>query len=238
MTPESFVIQLLGWLIGLPLEFLVIAALFRGPYRRFPLVFLYALAVFVTTVVEIPLFTQSFVTRDAAVWRHAARVYWVNEWILEFLVFAVVISLVDQAASGSRWRRSVRAALAAVALLVAGISFWIEYRPAPVKYGYWMTPWTRDITFCAALLDVGLWMLLISSRRSDRVLFLMSSALGVQFTGEAIGEAIRQFSIPSQLSWVSLAGSVVSVTADMVCLYIWWQIFRKAPKPEVMAASK
>ena len=102
MPLQNFVIQVCGWLVGLPLEFLVISALARGPYRRFPLVFVYAIAVFVTTLVEIPPFVETFVTGDAAILKHAARVYWVDEVILQVLVFAVVISLIDQAISTSR----------------------------------------------------------------------------------------------------------------------------------------
>jgi hypothetical protein len=226
MTLQNFVIQVCGWLVGLPLEFLVISALARGPYRRFPLVFVYAIAVFVTTLVEIPPFVETFVTGDAAILKHAARVYWVDELILQVLVFAVVISLIDQAISTSRWRRLARAGLPAGALLFAGISMFVHYLPLPASFGYWMTPWTRDISVCATILDLALWMMLIASRNADRRLLMISGALGMQFTGEAIGEAIRNLSMPHMVKALSLTGSVVSVAADMACLYVWWQTFR------------
>lgn len=225
MTLQNFIFQICGWLVGLPLEFLVVLALARGPYRRFPLVFAYAAANIVTTLVEIPLYTESFVTGNAAVWSHAAKIYWINEWILQVLVFALVISLIDQAATGSRWRRVVRVGLAAGALLFAGVSFFIRYLPPPVKIGYWMTPWTQDLNFCAAILDLALWMMLIA-RKADRRLLLISGALGLQFSGEAIGEAIRKLSIQRMVQALSLTGSVVSMLADLACLYVWWQTFR------------
>jgi hypothetical protein len=216
VTLQNFIIQVCGWLVGLPLEVLVVSALVRGPYRLFPLVFLYAAATFVTTLVEIPPYTESFLTGNA-------------EWILQVLVFAVVINLIDQATSGSRWRRVVRAGLAAGALLFAGTSFLFHYLPPPVKFGYWMTPWTRDLSFGAAILDMGLWMMLIAARKADRRLLLISGALGLQFTGEAIGEAIRNLSMPKMVEALSLTGSVVEMLAYLACLYIWWQTFRAAP---------
>jgi len=227
MTLQNFVIQVCGWLVGLPLEFLVISALARGPYRRFPLIFVYAAAIFVTTLVEIPPFVESFVTHSAAVWRHAARVFWVDEVILQALVFAAVISLIDQAISTSRWRRMARAGLAAGAILFAGASMFAHYQGPPATSGTWMTPWTRDISVCATILDLALWTMLIASRKADRCLLLISGALGMQFTGEAIGGAIRNLSIPNMVGALSLAGSVVSVAADMACLYVWWQAFRQ-----------
>jgi len=213
-------------LIGIPLEILVIVALLRGGYRRYPIVFLYVIVNFVTTLVDIPISTQSLLTHDLAVLRQAARVYWVNEWILQALIFATVLSLIDLAISTSRWRRLMRAGLAAGALLFAGTSFLIHYLPPPVKYGIWMTPWTRDLSVCATILDLALWMILIASRKSDRRILLISGALGMQFTGEAIGEAIVSLSMPHMVEALALTGSVVAVAANLACLYVWWQTFR------------
>ena len=226
MTLQSFVITICGWLVGLPLQFLVITALMRGPYRRFPLVFLYAAAGFVTTLVEIPPFTESFLTGDPVIWRHAARVFWVNECILQVLILAAVISLIDQAASASPSRRVIRAGLIAGAILFPAVSFYIRYQPLPQNVGYWMTPWTRDINLCATILDLALWMMLVASRKGDRRLLMISGALGLQFTGEAIGHTLRNLSMAQQMQALSLIGAVIVMLADLTCLYLWWQTFR------------
>jgi len=183
------VIQVLGWGLGLPLEILVIIALLRGGYRRYPIVFSYVLALFVSTLVDIPFQLQSFLTPDAAVIRLGARVYWIHEWILETLIFMAVLSLIDLATALSRSRRAMRVALSGGALLFAGLDLWIHYRPEPVKFGVWMTPWTRDLSVCATVLDLGLWMILIASRKRDGALLLICGALGMQFSAEAIGKA-------------------------------------------------
>ena len=226
MTIERFLLQVLGWAVGLPLEVLVIVALLQGAYRRYPIVFLYVLVNFVTTLVDIPIQTQSYFTHDTAIFQQAARVYWINEWILQVLIFATVLSLIDQATSISRSRRFMRMVLATGALLFAGITFWIHYRPAPARYGVWMTPWTRDLSVCATVLDLALWMILIASRKGDRRLMLICGALGMQFTAEAIGEAIVNLSAAQMSEAVALSGSVVAVAGNLLCLYVWWQTFR------------
>jgi hypothetical protein len=230
VTIQRFVIQVLGWGLGLPLEILVIIALLHGAYRRYPVVFTYVLAIFVTTLVQIPFLAQMYFTHDAEVIRQGAMVYWISEWILQVLIFMTVLSLIDQATALSRSRRAMRFFLSAGALLFAGISFWVHYRPLPVKFGLWMTPWTRDLSLCATVLDLGLWMILIASRKSDRALLLICGALGMQFTAEAIGEAIVQLSAAPQSQTLALAGAAIAVAGNLICFYVWWQTFRGMPR--------
>lgn len=87
------------------------------------------------------------------------------------------------------------------------------------------------MSVCATVLDLGLWMTLIASRKSDRRLLLISGALGMQFTGEAIGEAIRDLSMPNMEKTLSLTGSVVAMLANLACLYVWWHTFRSPREP-------
>src|ERR1039457_1906874 len=195
----EFAIQVCGWLVGVPLEFLLVAALLRGAYRRFPFVFAYASALLVTTLVEIPAKVNAVMhPADAPVLKHFAHIYWINAVILQALILAVVISLIDQAATQVRSRRLVRTGLIVGALLFAGISFLLHYRTTMRFFGLWMTPWTRDLNFGSAILDLGLWTMLISSRGGDRRLLLISGALGMQFAGEAIGEAVQSLSIAQE----------------------------------------
>jgi hypothetical protein len=227
MRTARFVIQVFGWAAGIPLEILTIGALLRSRgYRRYPVVFLFLLVVFITTLMDIAIGTQSFLTRNAAVATQAARLYWIDEWILQGLIFATVLSLIDLAISMSRWRRIMRIGLAIGALLFASITFWIQYRPQSPNYGVWMTPWTRDLSVCATVLDLALWMMLLASRKSDRRLLLICGALGMQFTAEAMGEAIVTMSLPRRSLALALGGSMVAVAGNLICLYVWWQTFR------------
>ena len=229
MTAE-FAIQVCGWLVGVPLEFLLVAALLRGAYRRFPFVFAFAIALLVTTLVEIPAnVNYALHPSDLQISKHFAKIYWIDQGILQAFILAVVISLIDRAATHARSRRLVRTGLIVGALLFAGISFASHYRPALKYFGYWMTPWTRDLSFGSAILDLGLWTLLISSRRGDRRLLLISGGLGLQFAGEAIGAALQQLSIAHQGSSLNLAGSIITMLAGLAFLYVWWRTFRLSP---------
>jgi hypothetical protein len=106
----------------------------------------------------------------------------------------------------------------------AGITFLIEFNPDPT-IGNWMTPWTRDLNFGAAILDLGLWAMLIGAREKDYRLLMISGALGIQFTGGAMGFALRGMSTTGRL----IMGDVMYLT-NLACLYIWWQAFRAPEK--------
>jgi hypothetical protein len=149
---------------------------------------------------------------------------------MQVLVYAVVMSLIYQATSKLRARRIVRVSLIAGAILFAGISFLIHWNPA-LNTGSFMTPWTRDLNFCSAILDMALWALLIAAREKDHRLLLLSGGLGIQFTGAAMGRSIGQLALRTRSHAMSLSGGVVTLLADLVFLYIWWQALRAEPAP-------
>ena len=91
-----------------------------------------------------------------------------------------------------------------------------------------MTLWLRDLNFSAAILDLGLWAMLLASRHKETRLLLLSGALGIQFTGEAIGQSLRHL-----FPWELSPGDVVTLLANLVCLWIWWQALRTVPKFEI-----
>ena len=222
-----FAIQFCGLVVGLPLQLLVIGTLLRGGYRRFPLLFFYIIADFLTTVVEVP----SVVGYDRGMrWAAFAfpAVHWFDVVVMQVLVYAVVMSLIYQATSKLRARRIVRVSLIAGAILFAGISFLIHWNPA-LNTGSFMTPWTRDLNFCSAILDMALWALLIASREKDHRLLLLSGGLGIQFTGGAMGRSIGQLALRTRSRALFLSGGVVTLLADLVFLYIWWRALRTAP---------
>jgi hypothetical protein len=87
-----------------------------------------------------------------------------------------------------------------------------------------MTPWSADINFVSAILDLALWAILIASKHKDHRVLMLTAALGIQFAGEAIGQSLRRIS-PS----VVFTGNVVILLVNLACLYIWWQALRAAP---------
>jgi hypothetical protein len=212
-------VQLCAYLIGLPLELMVIAALVRGEYRRYPFLFLYAVADFLITVLEIQP-ALAYGTASAVDKKGWAIQYWIHEQIMQVLVFLLVISLFYSAAKHLRPRRTILTAIVCGTAMVAAISFLAHY-DVSMPWGRWMTRFTRDLNFCAAILLVGLWTVLISARQKDYKLLMITGGLGIQFAGGAIGQALRDMS-PA----IVAAANDFTVIANLACLYIWWQALR------------
>src|ERR1035441_967121 len=165
-------IQVCAYLFGVPLELMVIAALLRGEYRRYPFIFLYAVIDLLTTILEIQP-SMAYRSGTPEVRLRWAHMFWFNEQIMQVLVFVLVLSLVYSATKHLRPRRALLTGMICVSLLVASISLWAHSDPN-LSMGRNMTRWTRDLNFCAAVLDLGLWALLIGSRRKDYKLLLVT----------------------------------------------------------------
>lgn len=219
------------WAIGMTLEVLSISALLRGAYKRFTLLFAYCVTLFLTTVVEVASYTAAYsgASELADKWKYY---YWVNEALLQGLVFAVVISLIYRAVGGGR--RALRLLLVAGALLLFAVSFLARRGPISDLSG-WMTLVSRDLSFAAVILDLLLWVLLIASRRKDRQLLMLSGALGIQFTGATIGQSVRQLARGARNFPLAVTGSMLVVVSNLVCLYVWWQAFRTAAEEDAVA---
>jgi hypothetical protein len=144
---------------------------------------------------------------------------------MQVVLFLVVLSLVYRASAHLAPRRTLLVVLIAATLAIAGISFAVHYS-ATVKTGKWMTPWTRDVNFCAAILDLGLWAMLIGSPKRDYQLLMISGAFGIQFTVGSISPALREIS--HSLWWVT---AVLVMVANIITLYVLWQVFRAPPRP-------
>jgi hypothetical protein len=217
----QIVIQAAGYVVGLSLELLIVAALLQGGYKQYPFVFAYIVADLITTVIEIqPSLVYASRTRSAI--HDFLQVYWIDERVMQTLMFMVVISLVYMAVRDRKPQSTAMSAMIGGTLLFAGISFLIHYRPE--RYiGQWMTPWTRDLNFGGAILDFALWLTLIAQPRRNHRLLMLSGALGIQFTGQAIGHSIRTV---THMQSLRLLANVLLMVLNLVFLYLWWQALR------------
>jgi len=212
-------IQIAAYAIGLPLSVMIISAMLRGQWRNYPFVFLYVVGDFVTTLIEI----QPGLNIDsatAAERRSFAILFNWDERAMQVLVFLLVISLIHRAAAHLKTRNLLVAGSVCGILLFAGITFLVYYDPT-VATGKWMNPWLRNLNFSAAVLDLGLWALLIGAHHKDYRLLMVSGALGIQFTAGAIGQALRYLSHDS----VQVTAYLITC-ANLACLFIFWQAFR------------
>jgi hypothetical protein len=215
------VLQYCAYAIGLWLNLLVISALVRGSYRQYPFVFAYALTLLVSTVAEIGLLR-------AVPKRLWDSYYWIDEVILDVLVFCVVIAFIDEAARHSKQKLIERHWLVLAAALILAVTLAIHHR---LPMNRQMTLISRDLNICAVILDLILWSLLLTARHPNRRLMLLSGGLGLQLTGTIMGEQLRHFSRSLRPE-----GTFLEVTAGFLCLYIWWRALRTAPAPKTAPA--
>src|SRR5664279_6186313 len=120
--------QVGAYLVGVPLLLMVVAVLLRGEYRRYPFVFLYAVVDLLTTILEIQP-SMAYGSGNAEARHRWVHMFWINERIMQVLVFLLVISLVYSATKHLRPRRALLAGIICATVLVAAISFWAHYDP-------------------------------------------------------------------------------------------------------------
>jgi hypothetical protein len=70
-----------------------------------------------------------------------------------------------------------------------------------------------------------LWLILISSQRKDHQLLMITGGLGLQFTGEAIGQSFRQIS-QNHVS-LFILGNLIGGITHLLRLYVWREAFRR-----------
>src|SRR3954453_11323807 len=168
----ALAIQLLSYLLWFPFKILGISALLRVGVSRYPLIFTYMVATFLFAAAEIPLSLIYHGATHGGVERFR-HLHWVSEVLTYTLILAVVISLIYRATAKLLPRRTIRLALIAGGFLFITVSFLIHFDTAE-PLNEWITPWTRDLNVCAAILDLALWGLLLSSREKDSTLLLLT----------------------------------------------------------------
>src|ERR1700683_1336059 len=122
-------LQLIFWAVGLPITVLVIAALLRGGYRLFPVLFVYQIVDFLMTIAGMAPYIAFYSHHAADARTRMAQWFWWEELLLQPLVYAVVISLIYRATEKAPARRLVRGVLIGGAALIAGASFLFHYHP-------------------------------------------------------------------------------------------------------------
>lgn len=198
--------------VGLILQMLLIAAMLRGAYRDYRVLFVYGIVLLVTTSIDV---TGFFASRYAA---GLAAYYWIGDSTRQALLYVVVISLIFSASERSAKRVPVRRLLIGGSVLFAALSLYFTYNRG---LDLWMTQFSRNVGFLAVILNLILWATLLKHRLPDQTLLLVSGGMGIQMAGKAIGHSLRQ------LRLTVTTGDLVIVLSHLLCLYIWWQAFRR-----------
>src|SRR6266404_1303436 len=209
---------LLQWVIfavSVTLQVCVIASLRRGPYKEYPFVYAYSLVSFLKVLVDAALFTGvvSFSGPGKLAY------YYRSDAVREFLLFTVVVSLIESAIQETSYRGRVRVLLAVTASVLVFVSLLVHWDPA--RFALWMTKVTRDLSFGSVVLTLLLWMMLISSPKRNRALLMLTVGLGLQFTGEAIGQSLRQIAHSQRSTGTVFAGNLLLSISHLMRLYVW-----------------
>ncbi|MGO4885456.1 MAG: hypothetical protein ACLP59_32235 [Bryobacteraceae bacterium] len=203
---------------------MVIAALIRGGIRRYPFVFAYSVALFLATLIEIAI---------SAVPQTLEKYYWTIDFVVEIMVFCVVIGFVDEAASAAQKPVPRGWLILAAAMVLAG-SYLIRRDPQNINLQ--MTLISRDLNICAMIMDLILWSLLVTARHPNRRLMLLSGGLGLQLSGAVMGESLRHLS--RHVRFLLMTGTLLEVSTGFLGLYIWWRALRTAPVADSPAVQR
>jgi hypothetical protein len=217
-------VQITHYLVWYPLAVLAISAMLRAGVRRNPLVFAYMVALFLLAVAQMPAalaFSRSRSQEDFYRVLHT-----VAQGITYPLLLATVVSLLYQATRTLPTRHLIRMILGfGVPIFVAG-SFAVHY-PGAANLTILMTPWMRDLNFCAAILDLFLWALLLAGPHKNPHALLLAGGLGIAFAGDAITNAVRSIAIHYLAHTLWYSADFLAIAADAAWLYVWWQAFRR-----------
>ncbi len=206
-------LQWFYWIFGAILQVLVLSALLRGPYRKYLFLTVYVVVLLLTTVVEAAALLDTGYISLAQ-----RRYYWINDSIRQILLFVIVFGLIHRAMDQDPKRGAVERLLLLGAVTVAGTSFLIN---SHLKLSKLMTSVGLYLSFFSAILNLVLWSILLRVRFRDRQLLAITGGLGVQFTAEAIGQALRHLS-PTTV----YAGNIIMATGHLFCMYFWWMALR------------
>jgi hypothetical protein len=199
--------------VGIIFQILLIAVLLRGWISRFRVLFAYVVVLFLTTVMEAAAFYSP------AVYARTAPNYWLTDAVRQALIFLMVLSLIGQALDKTARAWAFRRVLWGGAAVFVAVSLYATYARG---FDFWMTSFSRNLGFLAVILNLVLWAVLLRFRRNQHILLVVCSGMGIQMAGKAIGHSLRQLTPRTPV-----AGDLILVLSHILCLYIWWNAFRR-----------
>jgi hypothetical protein len=211
--PSYYAFETLGW-ASIVLLLLLAILLLRGPFRQYPLILAYCIIQLILTAGE----DYLRIIHSA---RFYAALYWTDELLLNLLLFLMVITFTYRALGDSPMRAAMGKLLGAIFVVVLLIPLLIFKGPA-FRSTPWLNHTSQLLSFCAAVLNLGLWSALVGNRRRDRLLLAVSAGLGIAVTGAAISYGVRGF---FSLDWIWVPDVFMSATF-VVCMIIWCWTFR------------
>jgi hypothetical protein len=236
LSSLRFALQVGHYLLWFPLAALVISAMLRAGVRRSPLVFAYMVALFLLVFVQMPA-ALAFSRKYGSQQEFYRTLHTVAQGITYPLLLSAVVSLLFQATRTVPTRHLIRTIVGFGVPLFVLVSFAVHY-PGAANLTVLMTPWMRDLNFCAAALDLFVWALLLAGPHKNPHALLLAGGLGIAFAGDALTNAVRSIAIHIVSRPLWTFADVLAMVADAAWLYVWWQAFRKEAAAQDLAAAK
>ena len=207
----------------------VLVLLLRGHSRKF-----WALLVYVVWELLGNVVVQGFdllyngavvsANSSAEAVRWYARLYWMNDVIVDLLRFLLVIGLMYRATSGPK-RASVGRILSGIVVVALVLPFLLfpmfPRGPKPWIEDTWFNSTSELLNFGAAIMNLVLWGVLLADRKRDPQLTVVSIGLGVVVTGAAISYGFR-FLIPAEAQFIP---NMFLMLTQLVGWSIWCRAF-------------
>ncbi len=210
--------------LSIALDVVLVILLLRGPFRQFPVLFTFASVHFLTGILELGL---SYLVGPAATLY--VNIYWIDEILVDVLLFLLVIVLIRVAAAGRPAGAAAGKILVLAVLAAAGLPFLFGHRafiPAssPVRLnGRWFFTASQILNFGGAIMNLVLWGNLIGVKQRDPRMLTICAGLGIAITGEAIRYGLLALSTSPGLRQASNVLGTLTHTAGWV---IWCWAFR------------
>lgn len=202
--------QKMEWIISTApaiLQVLLVSAMLRGPWRKYPLLFVLCVIDLLNSVIG------AAATFEGGKWpKELALIYWAMEGVQHAVIFACLIHLLWRHIEDKQ-NRTRLAYMVAAAALFAVVSTWQAYHPKP---NMWMTQLERNLSFGSMFVNLSLWTLLV--RRPDRQVLMITAGLGFRLAGTAIGHSLRQMSRD-----LVLAGNLILIATYALSLFTLWR---------------
>jgi hypothetical protein len=213
-------------------ELVLLFLLLRGPFRKYPLFLVYILGqCMVSAVVEIAYYRVGF---KSATYR---TLYWTGEVTEDMLLFLLVIACIYEALRGSALRPKAAKVLGVVVLVTLALPFTMLHHMNhhSRQYGFFTSQWfnlaSQIWNFGAAIMNLVLWMALLSNRRRDPQLVTLSIGVGLATASAAVAWGARQW-LAEAHRWPM---DIFRTVALLASILLWCWAFR--PKQAGQSSS-
>jgi len=205
--------------IGVILQIALLLFLLPGGFRKFPLLLVYSVVQLVTDVAEVAV-SHQFGTNAV----QYVRLYWTDEVLLDLLLFLMVIVFTYQALEGNPLRSKAGRFLAGVVVIAVAAPFLVYYQRTLFSTR-WFNGVSQWLNFGGAIMNLGLWTALLSNKKRDPQLVMVSVGLGLAVTGAALYFGLRQFMTRTDLRPFA---ELVGVLTHLLGVFVWCWTFRPA----------